>query len=59
MCTPLQRTTPAPLSALRPPLVPNPRQVLPRAVEWFTGEAVPPEYDDEFDGEYEDEDEEQ
>lgn len=34
-------------------------QVLPRAVEWFTGEAVPPEYDDEFDGEYEDEDEEQ
>lgn len=27
-------------------------QVLPRAVEWFTGEAVPPEYDEDMEGEY-------
>lgn len=29
--------------------------MIPAAVEWFTGEISPPMFDDEFDGEYDDE----
>jgi nucleosome assembly protein 1-like 1 len=32
--------------------------LVPRAVEWFTGEAAPPLYGDEFDDEYGEDDEE-